>query len=133
MEKPWFRKIVRIVWILFFCWLFGVPIYIYTVSIDLFGMYGGLPDLKAIENPENDFSSEVISADGVSLGRYFVFNRAQVRYEDLSPALVKTLVISEDHRFYEHSGMDFWAYLRVAKGLLMLNPEGGGSTLTQQV
>lgn len=133
IERPWFRKIIRIVWILFFCWLFGVPLYIYTVSIDLFGMYGGLPDLKAIENPENDFSSEVISADGVSLGRYFVFNRAQVRYEDLSPALVKTLVISEDHRFYEHSGMDFWAYLRVAKGLLMLNPEGGGSTLTQQV
>lgn len=133
IERPWFRKVVRIVWILFFCWLFGVPLYIYTVSIDLFGMYGGLPDLKAIENPENDFSSEVLSADGVSLGRYFVFNRAQVRYEDLSPALVKTLVISEDHRFYEHSGMDFWAYLRVAKGMLMLNPEGGGSTLTQQV
>lgn len=133
IERPWFRKVVRIVWILFFCWLFGVPLYIYTVSIDLFGMYGGLPDLKAIENPENDFSSEVLSADGVSLGRYFVFNRAQVRYEDLSPELVKTLVISEDHRFYEHSGMDFWAYLRVAKGMLMLNPEGGGSTLTQQV
>lgn len=133
IERPWFRKVVRIVWILFFCWLFGVPLYIYTVSIDLFGMYGGLPDLKAIENPENDFSSEVLSADGVSLGRYFVFNRAQVRYEDLSPALVKTLVISEDHRFYQHSGMDFWAYLRVAKGMLMLNPEGGGSTLTQQV
>lgn len=133
IERPWFRKVVRIVWILFFCWLFGVPLYIYTVSIDLFGMYGGLPDLKAIENPENDFSSEVLSADGVSLGRYFVFNRAQVRYEDLSPALVKTLIISEDHRFYEHSGMDFWAYLRVAKGMLMLNPEGGGSTLTQQV
>lgn len=133
IERPWFRKVVRIVWILFFCWLFGVPLYIYTVSIDLFGMYGGLPDLKAIENPENDFSSEVLSADGVSLGRYFVFNRAQIRYEDLSPALVKTLIISEDHRFYEHSGMDFWAYLRVAKGMLMLNPEGGGSTLTQQV
>lgn len=133
IERPWFRKVVRIVWILFFCWLFGVPLYIYTVSIDLFGMYGGLPDLKAIENPENDFSSEVLSADGVSLGRYFVFNRAQVRYEDLSPELVKTLVISEDHRFYEHSGMDFWAYLRVAKGMLMLNPEGGGSTITQQV
>lgn len=133
IERPWFRKVVRIVWILFFCWLFGVPLYVYTVSIDLFGMYGGLPDLKAIENPENDFSSEVLSADGVSLGRYFVFNRAQVRYEDLSPELVKTLVISEDHRFYEHSGMDFWAYLRVAKGMLMLNPEGGGSTLTQQV
>jgi penicillin-binding protein 1A len=133
IERPWFRKIVRIVWIMFFCWLFGVPLYIYTVRVDLFGMYGGLPDLKAIENPENDFSSEVLSADGVSLGRYFVFNRAQVRYEDLSPELVKTLIISEDHRFYKHSGMDFWAYLRVAKGMLMLNPEGGGSTLTQQV
>lgn len=132
-ERPWFRKIFKTIWILFFCFLIGFPLYIYTVSIDLFGLYGGMPSLKSIENPENDLSSELISADGVSLGRYFRFNRSQVTYQDLSPQLVNTLLISEDHRYYQHSGMDFWAFIRVAKGLLTLHPEGGGSTITQQL
>jgi penicillin-binding protein 1A len=133
--KPWFRKLVKGVWILFLCIIIGIPLYIYTVNNDMFGLglYGGMPSLKAIENPENDLSSELISADGISLGRYFRYNRSQVTYDQLSPALVNTLLLSEDHRFYEHSGMDFWAYMRVFWGLLTLNPEGGGSTITQQL
>lgn len=133
VERPWFRKIFKAIWILFFCFLIGFPLYIYSVSIDLFGLYGGMPSLKAIENPENDLSSEIISADGVSLGRYFRYNRSQATFDQLSPDLVNTLIISEDHRFYNHSGMDFWAYVRVAWGLLTLNPQGGGSTITQQL
>jgi len=133
LERPWVRKTFKIAWILFFCFLLGVPLYIYTVSINLFGLYGGMPALKSIENPENDFSSELISADGISLGHYFLYDRGQVTYEDLPPHLIKTLIISEDHRFYDHSGMDFWAFIRVAKGLITFNPDGGGSTITQQL
>jgi penicillin-binding protein 1A len=113
--------------------MLGVPLYIYTVSINLFGMYGEMPSLREVENPENDLSSEVLSADGVSLGRYFRYNRSQVNFENLSDDLVNTLVISEDHRFYDHPGLDFPAYLRVVFGLLTLNPQGGGSTITQQL
>lgn len=109
-----------------------VPTYIYLVIQNPYNLFGGMPSLAQIENPENDLSSELISADGVSLGRYFRFNRSQLRYEQLPPALVRTLVISEDHRFPDHSGMDFWSYLRVAYGIFTLNPQGGGSTLTQQ-
>ncbi|HRG79309.1 MAG TPA: transglycosylase domain-containing protein [Cyclobacteriaceae bacterium] len=113
--------------------MLGFPLYIYTVSINLFGAFGEMPSLKEVENPENDLSSEVISSDGVSLGRYFRYNRSQVHFEQLSEDLVNTLVISEDHRFYNHSGLDFPAYVRVAFGLLTLNPQGGGSTITQQL
>jgi penicillin-binding protein 1A len=133
VKKTWFSKLVKVVWILFFCAVIGFPLYIYTVNIDLFGLFGGMPSLKAIENPENDLSSELVSADGVSLGRYFRYNRSQVSYDQLSPNLVNTLLYSEDHRFYEHSGMDFWAYMRVAWGLLTLESAGGGSTITQQL
>lgn len=133
IERPWLRTITKAIWILFFCFILGFPLYIYTVSIDLFGLYGGMPSLKSIENPENDLSSELISADGISLGRYFRYNRSQVTFDQLSPDLVNTLVLSEDHRFYNHSGMDFIAYLRVAWGIIKLNPEGGGSTITQQL
>lgn len=133
IEKPWIRKTVKYVWIAFLCILLGFPLYVFTVSINLFGAYGEMPGLAEVENPENDLSSEVLSADGVSLGRYFRYNRSQVRYDQLSEDLVKTLIISEDHRFYNHSGLDFPAFVRVAFGLITLNPQGGGSTITQQL
>jgi len=132
-EKPWFRKVIKTIWILFLCVMLGVPLYVFSVSIDLFGLFGGMPSLKAIENPENDLSSELISSDGVSLGRYFRYNRSQVTYDQLSKDLVNTLLLSEDHRFYKHSGMDFWAYPRVLWGLMTFNSAGGGSTITQQL
>ncbi len=128
-----YRKIIKGVWIAFLVLILGIPLYVFSVSIDLFGLFGGMPSLKAIENPENDLSSELISADGVSLGRYFRYNRSQVAYDQLSPELVNTLLLSEDHRFYEHSGMDFWAYPRVLYGILTFNNKGGGSTITQQL
>ena len=76
--------------------MLGLPLFIFSVQIDLFGLYGGMPNLADVENPENDLSSEIISADGVSLGRYFRFNRSQITYDQLSPELVNTLIISEE-------------------------------------
>ncbi|HOX82014.1 MAG TPA: transglycosylase domain-containing protein [Chryseolinea sp.] len=133
IQNRWFRKIIKGIWIFFLAFIIGFPLYVYSVKIDLFGLFGGMPSLKTIENPENDLSSELISADGVSLGRYFTSNRSQITYDHLSPDLVNTLIYSEDHRFYEHSGMDFWAYVRVGWGIITFNPAGGGSTVTQQV
>ncbi|MBL7872823.1 MAG: transglycosylase domain-containing protein [Cyclobacteriaceae bacterium] len=133
IQKPWLGKAIKYVWIAFFCFLLGFPLYIYTVSINLFGLYGEMPSLREVENPENDLSSEIISADGVSLGRYFRYNRSQVHFDQLSDDLVNTLVISEDHRFYNHSGLDFPAYARVLIGILTFNQQGGGSTITQQL
>jgi penicillin-binding protein 1A len=133
IEKPWFKKAIKYTWIVFFCLLLGFPLYIYTVSINLLGAYGDMPSLKEVENPENDVSSELIASDGVSLGRYFRNNRSQVHFDELSEDLVNTLIISEDHRFYDHTGLDLPAYARVFYGLLTFNPQGGGSTITQQL
>jgi len=127
------RKAIKGIWILFCCIIVVVPVYVYTVSIDLFGLFGKMPGYTAIENPENDLSSELISADGVSLGRYFLYHRSQVNYHQLSPDLVNALILSEDHRFYGHAGMDFWAYPRVLWGIVTFNSAGGGSTITQQL
>ncbi|MBS1488027.1 MAG: transglycosylase domain-containing protein [Bacteroidetes bacterium] len=129
---PWIPKAIKYLWIFALVFFLGLPLYVLTVSVDLFGLYGGMPSLREIENPENDLSSEIISADGQSLGRYFRYNRSQVRYQQLSPDLVNTLLISEDHRFHQHSGLDLPAYFRVIKGLVTFNSAGGGSTLTQQ-
>ncbi len=134
IQKSWIPKAIKYIWIIFLCIMLGFPLYIITVKINLFGMYGEMPSLLEVENPENDLSSEIISADGVSLGRYFRgYNRSQVLFDELSDDLVNTLVISEDHRFYNHSGLDLPAFLRVIFGLITLNPQGGGSTITQQL
>ncbi len=132
-KRPWFGRVIKYTWIIFLCVLLGLPLYVFTVSVDLFGLFGGMPSLAEVENPENDLSSELISSDGVTLGRYFRYNRSQATYPELSEDLVNTLVLSEDHRFYQHSGLDFPAYLRVVWGLLTLQPAGGGSTITQQL
>lgn len=132
-KSKWFGIVTKWAWIALLAVLLGLPIYVFTVSINLFGLYGEMPSIKEVENPENDLSSEIISADGVSLGRYFRYNRSQVLYDELSDDLINTLIISEDHRFYNHSGLDFPAYLRVFFGLITFNHQGGGSTITQQL
>jgi penicillin-binding protein 1A len=130
--RPWLTKVVKGIWILFLCIIIGLPLYIWSVQ-SIESLFGGMPSYKAVENPQNDLSSELISSDGVSLSRYFRYNRSQVSYDQLSPDLVNTLLLSEDHRFYEHSGMDFWSYPRVFWGILTFNQRGGGSTITQQL
>ncbi len=121
------------IWLILFMLFLSGPLYIYTVSIDLWGMFGGMPGTKQLENPENDLSSELYFADGSLMSRYYRYNRSPVSFDKLSPHLVNTLLISEDHRFYKHSGLDFIAYLRVFKGLITFSYAGGGSTLTQQL
>lgn len=127
------RWVIGTVWATCLIILIGTPVYIYSVSIDMLGLYGGMPSLRSLENPENDLSSELFSADGVSLGRYYRYDRRQIRYEDLSDALINTLLSSEDHRFLDHPGIDLQGLGRAAFGVLTFQYAGGGSTITMQL
>lgn len=89
-----------------------------------------LPDLSELENPTSNLASEIITADGKVIGKYFKENRVNVNYEDLSPHLVNALIATEDERFHNHSGIDFRGLVRaVAK----MGQAGGASTITQQL
>jgi penicillin-binding protein 1A len=97
------------------------------------GLFGPLPDFKALENPDSEIASGLYSADGVLLGTYYRENRSPIKYEDLSPHLVNALISTEDVRFEEHSGIDMIAMIRVfVKSILLGQDSGGGSTLSQQ-
>ncbi len=96
-------KTLRILWVLFILVLVAVPLFIYSIKINAFGLFGGLPSLKKLENPDPDLSSILYSADGEILGRYFRYNRTPVSYQELSPELVNTLLVTEDIRFFKHS------------------------------
>jgi len=127
------KKLIIAIWVIFLGLFVGLPVYIIAVKNDVLGLFGGMPSLAQLENPENDLSSTLYYANGEEMGKYFRTNRSQVSFDNLSVALRNTLIISEDHRYFDHSGLDLIAYLRVAKGLLTFNPAGGGSTITQQL
>ena len=118
-------------------WILGVgPLLAITlmVSAAAWGWFGELPSFEELENPDTYLASEIISSDGKTIGTFFFENRSPVEYEDISPYLIDALVSTEDERFFEHSGIDFRAMLRVVKGVLTGDQsQGGGSTITQQL
>ena len=101
------------------------------------GWIGYLPELEDLQNPINRYATQVYSSDGKVLGTWHLDkeNRVVVPYEKISPYVVNALVATEDERFYEHSGIDFWALGRaiVKRGILGQVEAGGGSTITQQL
>jgi len=96
------------------------------------GLFGKLPSFSDLENPKSNLASEVITDDHKVLGTYYVQNRSNVKYSELSPYLVKALVSTEDKRFYDHSGIDYSRTFTVIFHTLTGNKQGG-STITQQL
>lgn len=94
------------------------------------GLLGSMPSFEQLENPESNLATEVISADGVTIGKFYEENRTPLKYSDLPKHLVDALVATEDARFYEHSGIDGRGTLRAVTSL---GTSGGASTLTQQL
>lgn len=120
-----------VLWTLFV--LFGLSIYLIFHGIT-HEWFGDMPTFEELENPETNLATEIYSADGKILGTYYIENRSNVSYEDISPYLINAIVAIEDVRFYEHSGIDMKALFRVAKGVATGNSDqGGGSTITQQL
>ncbi len=133
MKQKLIKYSLRIFWTLFFVGLIGTAAIFMMVKHDAFGWFGGLPSLQALERPDPDLSSELISADGISLGKYFRKNRTPVTYDELSPELVNTLLVTEDIRFKNHSGIDLKSLIRAVIGKLTFQNAGGGSTVTMQL
>jgi penicillin-binding protein 1A len=94
-----------------------------------------IPGKKALRNIQNQVASEIYSADSVLLGRYYIQDRTEIKYEDIAPVAIDALLATEDIRFYDHSGVDYNSMGRVLVKSVFLQDEssGGGSTLTQQL
>ncbi|WP_111670853.1 penicillin-binding protein 1A [Algoriphagus litoralis] len=129
----WASKTIKYLWIAFIGGVIFFILFVWMVSVNFLGLFGSLPDFKALENPESELASELYSADGFLLGTYARENRSPVKYEELSPNLVQALIATEDVRFEDHSGIDMTAMIRVfVKSILLGQDAGGGSTLSQQ-
>ncbi len=114
-------------------WVFAlslVTVFFYGITNEWFG---SMPSFEELENPKSNLASEVFSSDRELLGTYFIENRSNISYQEISPNLINALLSIEDIRFEEHSGIDEKALMRVIYGVLTGNHKGGGSTLTQQL
>lgn len=89
-----------------------------------------LPDLAELENPKSNLASEIITSDGKVIGKYFLQNRTNIKFNELSPFLVDALIATEDERYRDHSGIDFRGLIRA---VVNLGKAGGASTITQQL
>lgn len=127
-KLKWYKKIGNVILtslVLFF-------IYLVLVDINFLWLFGKSPGLRSINNPKQYFASEVYSADGQLLGRYFTEDRTPVNYSQISPKLIKTLIATEDERFYSHFGIDFQGLFAAFRDMTKGNARGA-STITQQL
>ncbi|NDC77885.1 MAG: penicillin-binding protein, partial [Chitinophagia bacterium] len=118
---------VRFVWkATLYAW---IAFLLFILSINL-GLFGKLPSLEELENPSMLSSSEIYASDGSLMGKYYLKDRINVDYQDISKNVINALVATEDERFYEHSGIDARS---LARAIFYLGREGGASTITQQL
>lgn len=101
----------------------------------LFVVWIETPWNSDLRNIKNQVASEIYSADSVLLGRYYIQDRTEISYEEISPLVVDALIATEDVRFYKHSGVDYRSLGRVIVKSILQQDEsaGGGSTITQQL
>lgn len=110
----------------------GVFTLITLVRKDVFGKLPSTEELAAVRNEE---ASLILASNGAVIGKVFAEERTNVRWKDLPPHVVDALVSTEDQRFFEHSGVDAFSYVRVFFRTLLARDRsgGGGSTISQQL
>ena len=119
---------IKLFWSLFVA---GILIVAFIFGSAALGFFGPMPPLEQLENPKTNLATQIISADGEILGKFFYNdNRTPISFDELPPHLVEALVATEDERFYAHSGIDFRGTFRA---IAYLGKRGGASTITQQL
>ncbi|MGC6422852.1 MAG: penicillin-binding protein 1A [Flavobacteriaceae bacterium] len=119
---------LKIFWGLF---LAGVVMVAGLFATAAWGGFGPMPELKQLENPDTNLATQIFSADGEVLGKYYLSdNRTPITYKELPKDLIHALIATEDERFYSHSGIDWRGTLRA---VFYLGKKGGASTITQQL
>lgn len=126
--RPWWYKMITAVWSFFAFIVF----YCFAVYFNFFWLFGKSPSIEEIIHPKTAAASEIYSADGVILGKYFDENRSPVPYDSISPAFFEALISTEDERFYKHHGVDYTGIFAAAKDAAHGHARGA-STITQQL
>lgn len=127
--RPWYVK----TGIALLSGLIALIIYLGAVDLNFLWLFGKSPGFAQIKNPNTSSASEIYSADGKLIGKYFNENRTPVKYEEVNPQFWKALIDTEDERFYRHIGIDFQGLFGAAKDAIVGSEARGASTITQQL
>ncbi len=125
-KSPGTKKSVSLLWKAFFIVI--VLSILLIVAAD-FGLLGKMPSIEELQNPSASLASQVYADDGTLMGKYYLQDRVNVKYADISKYAIEALVATEDERFYDHNGIDPRS---VARAIFFLGSQGGGSTITMQ-
>lgn len=111
--------------------LFFVVIYA-SVFLGFFGKLPTSEDLSSIKQAE---ATQVLDANGKLIGKYYIYDRQPLEFQDFPKHLIDALVATEDVRFYQHDGIDNVSLMRVfIKNIIFQDKSaGGGSTITLQL
>ncbi|MDA9851429.1 transglycosylase domain-containing protein [Flavobacteriaceae bacterium] len=127
-KKKSFRKYTRVLWGAFLLGVIGIIALFGGAAL---GLYGPMPDLQQLENPKTNLATQIISSDGIILGKYyFDDNRTPIGFDEIPTHMVEALIATEDERFYAHSGIDWRGTMRA---FVFLGKRGGASTISQQL
>lgn len=127
-QAPWYKRTALSIATFIVIFL----LYLLMVDINFLWLFGKSPGLASIHNPNQPIASEIYSADGKQIGKYFRENRSPVKFEEISPILIKTLISTEDERFYQHFGIDIQGVFAAMKDMAKGDARGA-STITQQL
>lgn len=90
------------------------------------------PGIGNLRKAKVEAPAILVSADNVVLASYKRVNREWVPLDKVAPAVVQALIHTEDHRFWEHHGID-WYRTAASAWHTLQGRRQGGSTLTQQL
>ena len=127
--RPWYIKTISVLGTLVVLFM----LYLGAVDLNLLWLFGKSPGWSDIREHRTAQASELYSADGVLLGKYFNENRIPVEYKDVAPVFWQALISTEDERFYKHWGVDPLGLVGAAKDAATGRGGRGASTITQQL
>ena len=125
----WYVKIPAAILIIFLEFV----LLLILVDINFLWLFGTGPTMEQIGDITQSEASVIYTADGKVMGKFFSENRTKVKFSDISPKLIETLVCTEDERFYSHHGIDFQGIGSATKDFILGRRARGASTITQQL
>ena len=127
--RPWYIKILSSLGTIVVAFF----LYLIMVDVNFLWLFGKSPSMSDVKNTHPAEASQIYSADGKVIGKFFSENRMPVTYEEVSPAFWNALIDTEDERFRSHHGIDYQAFGAALKDYVMHRDARGASTITQQL
>ncbi|MEL7370316.1 MAG: transglycosylase domain-containing protein, partial [Myxococcota bacterium] len=105
------------------------------MGVIAYGYFGqDLPQFESIDDYRPKTVTRVFGQEGQLIGEFYREKRIVLPYSRIPPTVVQAFMASEDDRFFDHSGIDYWGIMRAAFANFRAGRVvQGGSTITQQV